>query len=104
MIVSNWLGDVAVSRNAGSMGFKNINKRKLETFSELLFVTFEDILKMSVRNKSILFKVEGLKKFVYKRVFKDFLLKLRQQRIRFLGFKVIDKTAHNGCRKSSLKN
>jgi ribosomal protein S11 len=101
-IISNNEGKIIFEKTGGNLGFTNITKRKIEVFNELLLLTFKRIL-IIVGNSNIFIKFEGLKIKYLQTIYKILLKKLKQQKINILGYKALNKIAHNGCRRKLKK-
>jgi ribosomal protein S11 len=97
-IISNNAGKILFEKTGGNLGFYNITKRKVEVFNELLLLTFKRIL-IIIGTLNFFIKFEGLKVHYLWTIYKIFIKKLKQQKINILGYKAINKIAHNGCRK-----
>ena len=102
IIISNNTGRTLLEKTSGNLGFNNITKRKLEVFNELLLLAFKRVL-ISMGSLNLFIKFEGLKSQYLWNIYKLFIKKLRKQKINIIGYKIINKIAHNGCRKK-LKN
>jgi hypothetical protein len=102
LIISNDLGKILFIKNAGCLGFKNIYKREVEVLTKLLISSTNFILSFS--QESFLFlKLEGLKKYTVRIIYKQLHLLLKNYNVRILNLKIVNKVVHNGCRKKSLK-
>ena len=88
--------------NAGKLGFKNIQKRTVEVLKMILISGFKFILGIG-KNNYLFLKLEGTKKLVFSSIFKQFLNLIKKYNFKFLGTKIINKIAHNGCRKKRIK-
>ena len=95
-IVSNRSGQVIFTKNSGSLGFSNIQKRGSEALNSLLEVSFKKILLL--KKKYIFLRFEGLKVNFLKDVYKHFILFSKKNGIVLIGFRRVSKIPHNGCR------
>jgi ribosomal protein S11 len=95
-IVSNRSGQVIFTKNSGSLGFSNIQKRSTEALNSLLEISFKKILLL--KKKYIFLRFEGLKASLLKDVYKHFILFSKKNSIVLIGFRRISKIPHNGCR------
>jgi hypothetical protein len=95
-VVSDYFGKVIFTKNSGSLGFINIQKRSIEALNSLLEVGLKEFLLL---NKRYLFlKLEGLKATACKEIYKHLILFLKKNNIVLIGFKYINKIPFNGCR------
>lgn len=101
LIISNMLGKVLFIRNSGMLGFKNMNKREIETFKIILLSSLKFIL--TLKKKKIFLKLEGQKKFFLREIYKQLLNLLNKFNIKILGLSIINKISFNGCRKKKIK-
>lgn len=97
IIISNVYGKVLFSKSSGILGFKNIHKRSSEAFSTICISAFTFIIRSQV---SFLFlKYEGIHLRVLRSITNQFMSFFKKYRVTILGFKVVNKIPHNGCRK-----
>lgn len=95
-MISNYEGQVFVTKSAGGMGFLNIQKRGVEALSSLLETCLKEIILLK---KNYLFlKIEGLKSNLLKSFYKYFMRLVKKKDITLVYIKHINKIAHNGCR------
>jgi ribosomal protein S11 len=98
-IISNNVGKILLEKTSGNLGFNHIAKRKMEVFNELLLLVFKRVL-FIIGTLNLFIQFEGLKAQYLRAICKIFIKKLKQQKINILGYKSINKIAHNGCRKN----
>jgi len=97
-IVSNGVGHVLFVKSSGTVGYTNINKRSNEAFTTLMKIGLNYLLIIK-EDITLFIKLEGTKKINMYNIRKKFLKPLIKKKIKILGFKVINKIGHNGCRK-----
>jgi len=96
-IVSDYLGQVIITKNVGNMGFRNIQKRGVEALSSLLETCLKEVLLLK---KNYLFlQIEGLKSNLLKFFYKYFIRLVKKKDIILVYLKVLNKIPHNGCRR-----
>ena len=98
LTVSNNLGKVIFLKSSGIANFKNIEKRTNDAFIALLDNIIQYLIHLKTKN-FIFLKLEGLSKKNLKQIYDYFIKILNIQNIKFAGFKILNKVAHNGCRK-----
>jgi hypothetical protein len=104
LVISNDCGKILFTKSAGNLGFINIYKRELDLLKKIVIISSDFILGL-VGNKILFFKLEGVKKHLIRLIYKKFLGLCQQG---FYGtseinFKIVNKIAHNGCRKKKKK-
>jgi len=97
-IVSNNIGHILFIKSSGTVGYTNINKRGNEAFTTLMKIVLNYLLVIK-EDINLFIKLEGTKKTTMYNIRKRFLKPLIKKKIKIIGFKVINKIAHNGCRK-----
>lgn len=96
IISDNW-GKILFTKNSGSLGFKNMQKRSIEAFNHLLLITVKSIL---VYNNCLVFlKLDGINKNSLKAIYVQILKFLKKYKINIIGFKMVYNIPYNGCRK-----
>jgi hypothetical protein len=95
LIISTGFGKSLLSTNSGYLGFKNIQKRSVEAFNKVLMFGIKFLYSFK-RNYYAFFYFENVKKSKLAKIYKAFIKKLK---IKFLGFSMINKIPHNGCKK-----
>ena len=101
LILSNSLGKILFIKNSGNLGFKNTNKKNIESLKLLFSNVFQYIFKLK-ENKKIFLKIEGSKKKILRDIYKQFLKIINKYKIKILGLLIINKITFNGCRKKKL--
>jgi ribosomal protein S11 len=101
MVVSNSLGKLLFVKNSGIAGFKNTEKNSPEAISAM----FLGVLKLIVQLKknAIFLKLEGVPEDVLSIIYKQVISFFKKYKLYVVGFKVLNKIAHNGCRKKKKK-
>jgi len=97
LIISNSLGKIVQVKNSGELGFRNIGKNSLEVLEEMLSEVVNYFSRKKVSN--VFFKIEGVRSEILDEIYKWFMLHLKKIKVQVLGFKIINKIGHNGCRK-----
>jgi len=97
IVISDRFGKVFFTKSSGNLGFKHIQKRSTEAFDALIAEAIKFLL--GVENPSVYLKLEGVQKKVLKEIHLQFLNIIKKYKINVLGFKVINKIPHNGCKK-----
>jgi hypothetical protein len=95
LTVFNGLGKVLLNINSGFLGFKNIQKRTAEAFNKILSFGVKFLSRFNEKY-SIFLKFENIKKWELHKIHKVLIQKLK---LTFVGFKVVIKIPHNGCKK-----
>jgi ribosomal protein S11 len=88
-------------KTAGLLGFYNINKRGVEVFKKIIQSGFDFLVSSSLANENLLLKIEGFKKYSFKKLLKEY--SLMKKRFNFIAIKIVNKIPHNGCRKKKKK-
>lgn len=100
---SNSNGKMLFIKNAGILGFTNINKRSIEVFKKLIFISFEYLMGLEKKKIYLFLKIEGFKKYNLRLLYKECKRIISKKKIKVFALKVIHKIPHNGCRKRSIK-
>jgi ribosomal protein S11 len=95
-IVSNSSGKVIFTKNSGTIGFSNIQKRSVQALISILEIALKEILLL--KKTYIFLKLEGFKINALKDVYKHLIISLKKNHIGVLGVKRCYKIAHSGCR------
>ena len=90
-------------KNAGILGFTNINKRNIEVLKKLIYISFEYLLSLDNKKIYLLLKLEGFKKYNLRVFYKECKILMLKKKIKIFALKIIHKIPHNGCRKQSIK-
>jgi len=102
LIISDYSGKLIFNKSCGMLGFKNINKRSKDAF-QMLLSSAVDFLRHqaldNIANYNIFIKIEGAKKHFMKQINNQFFKVLKTSNLKIFGIKLINKVAHNGCRK-----
>lgn len=98
LFISDHLQRLVFSKSCGSYGFKNIEKRTIEAFDTLLYSAIHYLNNFDSSNQ-ILLKLEGINKELLFRINSKFIKHFQNYVLRCSILKVINKVAHNGCRK-----
>jgi len=101
LIVSDDSGKVLFTKNSGSLGFQNMQKRSTEAFNSLLASAVKYIL--SHNNSLVFLKLDGVNKNVLEDIYVQVLKFLKKYKINVVGFKIVHSIPHNGCRKKSKR-
>ena len=96
--ISNSWGKLLFNKSCGELGFKNIQKRNKEAFQNLLAAGVQYLLQIA-SGYNLFIKIEGAKKYFIKQIKIQFVNILKSYNIKFFGVKLINKIAHNGCKK-----
>ena len=102
LIISNISGKVLFTKNSGFYGFKNMNKKDIESFKVMLLNALKFILKFQ-DEKKIFLKLEGQKKNLLREIYKQLLNLLKKFNYKILGLIFVNKVSFNGCRKKKIK-
>jgi ribosomal protein S11 len=101
VIISNNSGKVFFSKSSGNLGFKNSKKQTKDALNALLIISSQYILNLE-REKKLFLKIEGVPNTIYyKQINLKFLQFLQTHNILLFSLKIINKIAHNGCRKQT---
>ena len=94
LTISNGLGKVLLNINSGYLGFKNIQKRTTEAFNKVLLFSMEFLSRF--QDKYYIFlKFESIKK---RELYKIYNFLKKKLKISVIGFKIINRIPHNGCK------
>ena len=96
-IVSNYEGQVIITKTSGNMGFLHIQKRGIEALSSLLETCLKEVI--FLKKNYLFLKIEGLKATLLKSFYKYFIRLMKKKDIILVYLKNINKIAHNGCRR-----
>lgn len=96
IIISDSKGKVLFSKNAGSIGFKNNLKRTVEALNKLLIEAVQ--FSANQRKLNFFFKLDALDAKMLEILYKQTINNFKKLNIQILGFKIINKIPHNGCR------
>jgi len=96
--ISNNSGKLLWNKTAGNVGFSNIKKRDKEALKALLNAGTQYLTNLE-KIDQILIKMEGVKKMFFEQINTYFITSLKQSKIKIFGIKLINKIAHNGCKK-----
>jgi ribosomal protein S11 len=102
LIISNMSGKILFTNNSGISGFKNMNKKDMESLAIILLNGLKFILKLEEKKK-IFLKLEGQKKNLLREVYKQLLNLLKKFNHKILGVIFVNKVSFNGCRKKKIK-
>lgn len=102
LIVSTNIGTQILSKNSGSLGFKNRKKCSVESLQQLLDLGLNTILSKKVN--AFFLKLEGIHFRNLREIYKSLFGFVKAKRLYLIGFKVINKIPHNGCRKKKIKS
>jgi ribosomal protein S11 len=102
VLISNKTKKLLFNKSSGNLGFKNIQKRSKDSFQSLLHLSIQYLLSLNIKYKLIV-KIDAAKKDILKQVNIKFFNVLRYFNINILAITVINKIAHNGCRKSYFR-
>jgi ribosomal protein S11 len=102
LYISDSVGKLMFNKSCGSLGFKNIQKRNKDAFQALLSHGLQYLLHLSLKN-SLFIKIEGAKKDSLKQINTQFIDIIKSYDIKIFGIKLVNKIAHNGCRKPYFK-
>lgn len=97
LAVSSNSGQLLLSKNSGSLGFKNIQKSSTEALYQLLNIGLNSLLSKGVH--IFMLKLEGVQKQYLQELYKCVSQNIHNNKLNLIGFKVINKIPHNGCRK-----
>jgi len=100
-VIISFLGYVLFSQSSGNLGFQDTQKRTKDALLTLLTSAFEYIQKLKTKATHIFLKVEGaIKSIFFKQIKLKLLRAFTKKKIKLIGFQLVNKTSHNGCRKS----
>ena len=102
LFISNNSGKLILNKSCGNLGIKNIQKRKKESFQNLLLLGVQYLLNLNKLFK-LFIKIEGAKKTVLQEIYSIFITNLKIKNIHIFSIKLINKISHNGCRKTYFK-
>ena len=97
LIISDNSGKILFTKSSGCLGFQNMQKRSIEAFNSLLSTTIK--LLLSYHNCLVFLKLDGINKKNLDEIYVQVLKILKKYKINIIGFKIIHKIPHNGCRK-----
>jgi ribosomal protein S11 len=101
IIISNNAGKILFNKSSGNLGFKNSKKKTKDALNAILIISSQYILSLK-KEKQIFLKVEGIpSNFYYKQINLKLLNSLQSNGILLFGLKIVNKIAHNGCRKQN---
>lgn len=98
-IISNHKGKVIFSKNSGSLGFTNSLKSSTDAFNSILTEVVKFIVNQ--RKPHLFFKFDAVQDDddLYDNIHKHIIKLFKQYNLNIIGFKVINRMPHNGCRK-----
>lgn len=97
LIISDYFGKILFTKSSGNLGFRHIQKRSVEAFDAIVAQAIKFIL--SAGNHSIFLKLEGFNKKNLEEIYLQFLKIIKKYKINTVGFNIVNKIPHNGCRK-----
>jgi ribosomal protein S11 len=103
LIISNGVGQMLYLKNAGVLGYKNINKRNIDVLIKVLSLGFAFIKSLLLRGDSFFIKVEGFNKQQLRLLNKKTSLFIKKTQIKIVVITISNKIAHNGCRKKLIR-
>jgi len=98
LLISDHLQRLIFNKSCGIYGFKNIEKRTSEAFDTLLFSAIHYLNNFDSSNH-IYLKIEGASKELLYQISSKFIKYFQNHVVKLCILKLINKVAHNGCRK-----
>lgn len=102
VFISNKYKKLIFNKSCGNLGFKDIQKRTKDAFQNLLSLSLQYLINLSTKNK-LLVKIEAAKKDTLNQIYNKFLNILKSYKFNTFAITLINKIAHNGCRKSYFR-
>lgn len=102
VLISNQIKKLIFNKSCGNLGFKNVKKRTKDAFQNLLSLSIQYLLNLNTKNK-LLIKIEAVKKEILNQMHNQFISVLKYYGFHIFAITLIDKTSHNGCRKSYFR-
>ncbi len=101
--ISNNNGRTLYIKNAGTLGFVNINKRNPEILQKLIFSSIDFLANATTKQGFLYIKLEGFTSWNLRLLYTQYKKLVNQINFKILALKVIHKIPHSGCRKKSIK-
>jgi ribosomal protein S11 len=101
-LISNQSKKLVFNKSCGNLGFKNIQKRTKDAFQNLLSLSLQYLMNLSVKNK-LLIKVDGAKREALNQINNQFINVLKAYKFNVFAVTLINKIAHNGCKKAYFR-
>jgi ribosomal protein S11 len=102
VLISNEYNQLIFNKSCGNLGFKDIQKRTKNSFQNLLSLSLQYLVNLNINNQ-LFFKIETAKKEVLNQIYSKFLNVLKSYKFNIFAVTLINKIAHNGCRKSYFR-
>lgn len=98
LIVSNSVGKTLLVESGGTLGFKGKKKVSIEVINKMVFKLFNFFF--NYEKCLIFFKFNGVKREIANVIYKKMVLyKKNRNKVQVVGFTLVNKIGHNGCRK-----
>jgi len=95
--ITNSFGLILKVINSGCLGFKHSKKRTIISYnlvlsycSKFIYFWYQDLY--------IFFKIAGIQKTFLQKLYLNFYTSIKVKNLWCLGFKIINKVSHGGCR------
>jgi ribosomal protein S11 len=98
LLISNQSKKLIFNKSCGNIGFKNIQKRTKSAFQDLLSLSIQYLLNIDTKNK-LFIKIDSPKKEILNQIYSQFINILKNYKFNIFAITLINKIAHNGCRK-----